>query len=171
MSTHGPEGRSYQSIDQRDLERLLRIAGIDLEEFFSRHGDWASLYRRRLLGFALCQGAANHFIGRGDGVQDFDVYAFFAQHPQRSWGAYRRRGECDFGDPKFGRSPDSPEFVGRRVDLLTRGLKCEPGTDLATALRQYLGSARTETARELARKAVVLLTPSTRIGEVVWPRL
>ncbi|MCE3269698.1 MAG: hypothetical protein K0S57_95 [Ramlibacter sp.] len=169
MSTHGPEGRSYLPIEREDLERLLRIAMTDLEEFFCRHADWASLYRDRVLGFALCQGAANHFIGRGDGVQDFDVYAFLAQHPDRSWGAYRRRSERDFEDPKFGRSPDTPQFIGRRVDVLTRGLRCAPGSDFATALREYLQSSRTETARELARKAAILLTPSSRMGEVVWP--
>lgn len=168
MSTYGPDGRSYEIIERSDLERLLHIAKADLEKFFDVHDDWASLYRERLLGFALCQGAANHFIGRGDGVQDFDVYGFFAQNSLRRWGSYRRRSARDFGDPKFGRSPDNPEFVGRRVDVLARGLDCEPGTDLAEAVREYLREARTQTARELAKKAVVLLTPSRCLGKVAW---
>jgi hypothetical protein len=48
-----------------------------------------------------------------------------------------------------------------------RALDVPPGTDLGAALKSYLRSARTDTARELGKKAVVLLEP--RIGEVVWP--
>lgn len=170
MSNYGPDQRSFKTIERSDLERLLRIAQADLEDFFQRHGDWAALYRQRLLGFALCQGAANHFIGRGDGVHDFDVYAFLAQHPDRKWGCYRRRSARDFGDPKFGRSPDNPEFLGRRVDVLTRGIDCEAGAAFSEVLRRCLGEGKTETARELARKAVILLTPARMLGDVAWPR-
>ena len=168
MSDYGPEGRSYERIERADLERLLAIAKEDLNDFFSRRPDWAVLYRERLLGFALGQGAANHYIGRGDGVQDFDVYTLFAEHPERRWYA-KRHVTKDFGDGKFGQSLSCPHFLGRRVDLLSRGLPVQPGTDLGQAIQTWLTSGSSKTATLLAQKAVVLLTPNDCLGIVVWP--
>jgi hypothetical protein len=168
MSTYGPEWRSYEPIERADLRRLLLIAQADLEDYFARYPHRASLYRDRLLGFALCQGAANHFIGRADGIQDFDVYAFFADHPDSHWYA-KRVAVKDFGDPKFGKSASKPNFVGRRVDLLGRGLPCPVGEDVAAAIQHWLTTARTSSVPLLAEKAVVLLSPEERMGEVVWP--
>ena len=116
--------------------------------------------------YALCQGAALHYVGGKVGIQDFDVYTFYAAHPKRPWYAKRRR-VYDFGDPKFGRSPDKPHFVGRRVDLMGRGLDCAPDADPVGALVRYLREPRTKTARFLAAKAVVLLDPP-HTGRVIW---
>lgn len=103
------------------------------------------------------------------GINDFDVYTFYAVHRERRWYAKRLRS-VDFGDPKFGRSEVSPpHFVGRRVDLMGRTLDVAPGTDLEMALTQYLTCGKAETARELAAKAVVLPEPVDRLGTVVWP--
>ncbi|MBS0454197.1 MAG: hypothetical protein JSS14_23085 [Proteobacteria bacterium] len=168
MSNYGPEGRSYERIERTDLERLLTIAQTDIDDFFARRSDWAALYRDRLLGFALCQGAANHYIGRGDGVQDFDVYAFFAEHPNRRWYA-KRHVTRDFGDAKFGQSLSCPNFQGRRVDLLSRGLPVEPGTDLEEAIQHWLKAGSSTSAGLLGQKAVVLLSPHDCLGKVAWP--
>lgn len=48
-----------------------------------------------------------------------------------------------------------------------RALDVPLSADLGEVLKVYLKSARTDTARELSMKAVVLLEP--RLGEVVWP--
>ena len=48
-----------------------------------------------------------------------------------------------------------------------RAVNAPTGSDLAEVLRVYLDDAKTRTACELAKKAVVLLEP--RLGEVVWP--
>ena len=84
----------------------------------------------------------------------------------RSDGAQRgtsgRRSLADiWGDPLC--------YSGRRVDLLGRSLPAAPGTDPADAICSYLMTRRTRTARELAAKAVVLIDPQNRVGEVVWP--
>lgn len=168
MSSYGREGRSYVSIERTDLERLLAIAQADIEDFFARYVDWSALYRDRLLGFALCQGAANHYIGRGDGVQDFDVYAFFAEHSHRRWYP-RRHVTKDFGNAKFGQSLSCPHFHGRRVDLLSRSLPVSPETRLEEAIQQWLKAGSSTSARLLAQKAVVLLSPDDCLGEVAWP--
>jgi hypothetical protein len=79
------------------------------------------------------------------GINDLDVYTFFAAHPDRSWYAKRIK-TVDYGDPKFGRSEiSSVEFVGRRVDLMARALNVPPGTDVTEALITYLDAPRTGT--------------------------
>jgi len=156
-------------LERDDLARLLALARKDREEFFSEHSDWASLYKERVLGVALCQGAALHYLKPKAGINDFDVYTFYAAHPARRWYAKRIRS-VDFGDPKFGRSQITRrEFVGRRVDLMGRELPVQPGTDIVRALRLYLRRGDTPTARELKQKAVILLEPEDRLGTVVWP--
>jgi hypothetical protein len=167
MSNIGPEGRSFHRIAREDLERLAQIAAEDLSDFFSRHPDWAAQYQDRVLATALCQGAALHYLRGEAGINDFDVYTFFAQHPARSWYAKRNK-TADFGEPKFGTSVDQPHFVGRRVDLLGRSLDVRTGSEPAEAIRDWLRSGK-GSAAHLARKAVVLLSPAERMGEVVWP--
>jgi hypothetical protein len=168
MKDSDPRFRSFATITLRDLERLLELARRDRDEFFATHRDWAEIYADRVLGTALCQGAALHYL-RGDvGINDFDVYTFYASHPDRPWYAKRIKS-VDFGDPKFGRSEVCrAKFIGRRVDLMARGLNVPPGTDMTEALVPYLDAPKTDTARELAQKAVVLLEP--RLGTTIWPR-
>jgi hypothetical protein len=108
-------------------------------------------------------------VNDSNGVKDFDVWSFYAQYDDWPFPA-RWRGTRDFGPSKFGRfSGDPPRYSGRRVDLLGRSLPAEPGADLADALRRYLAARRTDSAKALAAKAVVLLDPETRAGEIVWP--
>lgn len=169
MSNVGPEGRSFKHITRKDLERLVGIAKADLDDFFATHPGWAAQYQGRLLALALCQGAALHLLCGKTGIQDFDVYAFFARNPARTWYAKRRK-QADFGDPKFGTSPANPQFVGRRVDLLGRSLNVPVGSDPADAIGDWLRKGRKgESAALLAQKAVILLWPASRFGEVVWP--
>jgi hypothetical protein len=117
---------------------------------------------------ALCQGAALHWINGQNGIKDFDVWTFYAALPSVEFPP-RWRGQMDFGDPKFGQTSDKPEFVGRRVDLLGRSLPVTLGTDPVAMLQSYLSRGRTESAQQLAKKAVVLLEPVEQLGEVVWP--
>jgi hypothetical protein len=85
-------------------------------------------------------------------------------------GRSRRGGTRDFGPSRFGRySGDPPRYSGRRVDLLGRSLQADPGADPADVLRRYLAAGRTDSAKALAAKAVVLIHPENRAGEIVWP--
>lgn len=168
MSKLGPEHRSYLPISRGDLVRLAAIAATDRANFFTRYSDWAELYAGRVLCTVLCQGAALHYLYGEAGIQDFDVYTFYAEHPARRWYA-RRRAVYDFGDAKFGQSADRPHFVGRRVDVWGRAIPAKARDEPLKALRGYLAAGSTETARRLAQKAVVLLEPSTELGKVIWP--
>ena len=167
MTGHEGDGRSYESIDMADLQRLAEIARTDRENLFARKPRYAVL-GERLLCVALCQGAALHYVDGHNGVKDFDVWTFYASHPEITY-PWRRRVAHDFGNPKFGKSPDEPRYVGRHVDLLGRSLKAEVNTDPMIALCGYLSECRTKTARHLAQKAVVLLEPASLLGTIAWP--
>lgn len=167
MSKVGPKGRSFKSITRADLKRLNAIAAGDRAQFFATHPDWSALYEKRFLAAALCQGAALHFVEGRVGVHDFDVYSFYEEDPARRWYAKRNK-HMDFGLPKFGQSPKHADLVGRRVDLLGRGIEYRAGEDPTDAIRRWLRTGRTKSARLLARKAVVLLDPAERLGEIVW---
>lgn len=168
MKDGNPALLSHIPIDRCDLLRLLELARLDRAEFFERYPEWRARYADRVLGTALCQGAALHFLDPSAGINDFDVYTFYAENPDRKWYA-KRLARADFGDPKFGYSEVTPPtFVGRRVDLLGRSLPVAWGSDLVVALRDWLASGETVTARELAKKAVIVLEPVERLGTIAW---
>jgi hypothetical protein len=117
----------------------------------------------------LCQGAALHYVDHTNGVKDFDVWSFYAEHPDGPFSA-RWRGTADFGPSKFGRFPGDPlHYQGRRVDLMGRSLPVPLAADPASALKGYLSAPQTASSRALAAKAAVLIVPSDRAGETIWP--
>ena len=164
----GGSGRSYARITGEDLAYLAGIARQDREDLFGRKPRYRAL-SERLICVALCQGAALHFLDGENGVKDFDVWTFYAAGPDVPAFPWRRRAARTFGDPCFGPSPDSPAFVGRRVDLLARSIEVGPWTDPVGILHAYLSKGGTPTARALGEKAVVLLEPAVLLGTVVWP--
>jgi hypothetical protein len=167
VSRAGRKDRSFLPITADDLERLAAIAAEDRARFFAAYPKYAP-FAHHVLCTALCQGAAAHYLWGKRGINDFDVYTFFSHVPGLRW--YPKRIQpWDFGDPKFGRSVGWEMYVGRRVDLLGRELDVAAGEDVVSAIRRYLRAGRTDTARALAKRAVVLLDPPDRRGEVVWP--
>jgi len=166
MSKVGSEGRSYLPCTIADLKRLAKIASKDREAFFRTHPYWAKLYDNRVICVALCQGAALHWVDRTTGINDFDVYTFYKKNPVRDLYAKRIKS-YDFGNSKFGKSVDRPDFIGRRVDCLLRSIEVHGKEDAKTALRRYLEKGKTETARLLSTKAVVFLEP--HCGKIIWP--
>lgn len=165
MSKVGVEGRSFLAITQDDLKRLAELARIDRIEFFKSHPNWAALYKTRVLCTALCQGAAKHYVDNTNGINDFDVYTFFLKHPAKDLYAKRIK-RYDFGNPKFGKSIDKPDFIGRRVDCLFRAIEKKTNENVVAALQRYLEEGKTETAKLLSAKAVVLLEPDC--GKIIW---
>ena len=125
--------------------------------------------RRSVSCVALCQGAALHYVDGRNGVKDLDVYTFYAEHPTGPFPS-RWLTNADLGPSRFGRYPADPErFRGRRVDLLGRSFDVSPDVDPVAVVRGYLSAGRTETARQLAKKAVVLLEPEKLRGKIIWP--
>jgi hypothetical protein len=161
--------RSLARIEVADLLRLAALAADAEAELFRRNPGGSGRYAGRLLGRALCQGAALHYVNEKNGVKDFDVWSFYAQCDDWPFPA-RWRGTRDFGPSKFGRYPGDPRrYSGRRVDLLGRSLPAPPGADPVDAIRRYLTARRTNSAKFLAAKAVILIDPQNRAGELIWP--
>jgi len=161
--------RSFVKITEIDLRRLGKVATTDRQSFYQRNPQTALLYNDRLFAVALCQGGALHYVDGKNGIKDLDVYTFYVENPVKPF-PYRRRGVADFGDPKFGTSEDSPHFIGRRVDLIGRSLKQADPTDPIGSIQRYLSDQRTDTARFLSKKAVVLIEPNHLLGNIIWPR-
>ena len=153
-------GRATQKITSADLQRLSDIARDDRQSFFARHPRYAA-YTKRVACVALCQGAALHFIDGRNGINDFDVWTFYYELPVPF--PPRRHGRAEYGPSHF------TNWSGR-VDLLGRSLPYPPKTDPAKMLRDYLSSKPTRSAYYLVQKAVVLIDPPSRRGEIVWPR-
>lgn len=161
------EDRSYERLTDDDLARLAAIAEDDRDARIARRPRWKP-YADRVLCVALCQGAALHYVDGRNGIKDLDVYTFYAEHPTGPF-PYRWLTNADFGPSRFGRYPGDPDrFVGRRVDLLGRSLNVSLDVDPVEAVRGYLAAGRTETARQVAKKAVVLLEPEELRGEIIW---
>lgn len=161
--------RSYHRIEISDLLRLDDLAAEDEEALFQRAPLGAGRYRDRLLCRALCQGAALHYVDGANGVKDFDVWSFYRALDSGPY-PYRRVARADLGVTKFGRWPgDEGRYAGRRVDLIGRSLTAESTADPVAVLRAYLRAGVTESARQLAATAAVLINPRNRAGEIVWP--
>ena len=82
--------RSLAPIDLADLLRLAALAADAEAGLFERNPRGSGRYAGRLLGRALCQGAALHYVNGQNGVKDFDVWSFYAQWmtgPSRPAGA------------------------------------------------------------------------------------
>ena len=161
-------GRSYERILPADLLRLAEIARRDRESFFLRNPRYAPL-RDRVVAVALCQGAGLHFVNGRNGIKDIDVWTFYGAMPGLEYPPRRPVASYDFGDPKFGKTHDSPQFIGRRVDCLGRSFNVESAKNPVMALRNYLMRPRTRSASELAAKAVVVIEPNEFLGTVAWP--
>jgi hypothetical protein len=163
--------RSLARIDRNDLLHLAKLAAGVEAGLFARNPQGAGGYSGRLICRALCQGAALHYLDARNGVKDFDVWSFYAERDDGPF-PYRWRGTADYGPSKFGRYPDDPpSFTGCRVDLLGRSLDVPLDAEPAAVLRDYLSLARTRSAKELAEKAVVLISPEPLTGMVAWPEV
>jgi hypothetical protein len=72
--------RSLAQIERADLLRLAALAADAEADLFTRNPQGSGRYAGRLLGRALCQGSALHYVNERNGVKDFDVWSFYAQY-------------------------------------------------------------------------------------------
>lgn len=125
---------------------------------------------------ALCQGGANHYVvtigyarryfdPKKNGLKDIDIWFFFRKqgfHPIR----HQTR---DFGPSKFGRNPQEPNYIGRKMDFYGRSIPFHTGDSVQSALVHWLNSGAPKSSPwYLSQKAVVALFPEDILGNVVW---
>jgi hypothetical protein len=163
--------RSYRIMSKADLHRLARVGAQQREDFFTRHPEFALLYRRRLLCDALAGEAAVHYVNGTTGLIEFNLWWFFAEHPEAAF-PFHMVDHADLGPSKFGRALDAPDgYVGRRVTIQGRSLDAAPNDDPLQALQRYLRAGASPTARELAATTIVLIGPEAWLGMLAWPAL
>lgn len=161
--------RSLEPITESDLEELYEGSVKRLREYFvqGRGAKWWQLYNiENPLAVALCQGGAMHYYDKANGVKDFDIWFFYPFNQKHL--PYRTIWTWDYKNPKFGRHPSIPGYTGRKVDTIVRSIKNYTQTDPVKTIQQFLQHENTASSRELAKKAVVMLSPKLLRGEVVW---
>ena len=157
------ETRLYHPIMEEVLGILADLAAREHEGFFQRNPWAAPFYGNSLLVAALCQGAALHFIGKGNGVKDFDIHLFYRQH----------REKRQLSRAVYSRHWDFPTFGRRRVDYIRTVV---PQTIVGSAdesvigvIQAFLRDGPTANAYHLSQKAVVGLYPGSGFGTIIWP--
>jgi hypothetical protein len=168
MSDAPKRSRSFERINKADLAHLAHLALRNLHGLFARKPH-SAVYDGRLMLLCLCQGAAQHYVHRDRGVNDFDVWAFFRSYPKYSF-PYRRHGTADFGPSRFGHNArEGSRFIGRRVDIMGRSVPVLDSDTAITALCRYLREgAAGSSACHLAQRPVVVIWPEALCGQVIW---
>ncbi len=174
--------RSYIPLTTEHLSRLADLAREDRERFLTFHPDFRGLH----VATVLAQGGGLHWVNGTNGVKDLDVWTFFALPPGHSrFPADIRHRHVDFGPSELGRQRYKPaaarseaekrrfqvwsKFEGRRVDLMMRGLRVDVRDDPADGIWQWLTRGKPGSSPWfLAQKAVVMIDPADRRGEVIW---
>ena len=157
-------GKTYihQPVGSSELRALAELATAEEAAFFERNPHLELSYRGRLIAVGLCQGAALQYLGRGYGVNDFDLHFFYRQNPRKpKLTRARKRVFADVGT--FDNVPVDflRTVVPSRVHVPKRAAAVE-------ILRAFLRQAPTLNSRYLAKKAVVGLFPRELFGIVVW---
>ncbi len=154
----------HRPVGQDELSSLAALAKAEEESFFSRNPHLVKSYRHRLLVVALCQGAALQYLGRGYGVNDFDLHFFYRQNPdkprlsrtvKRVWATV---GSCQSVPVDFVRT------------VRTSRLHEDQPLDTVKMVRAFLRHPPTDNARHLACKAVIGLAPQELYATVIWPQ-
>jgi len=152
----------HQPVALAELESLQALATDEEGAFFDRNPHLVRPYRNRLLLVALCQGAALQFLGRGYGVNDFDVHLFYAQNPAkpRLSRAVKRISATVGAFPNV-----AVDFVRTVVPPPYTSM----GADPIDQIRNFLRKPPTANASHLAQKAVIGLMPQSLFSTTVWP--
>jgi hypothetical protein len=160
--------RSYEPVELSDLERLARIADVELDEFYQRNPRLEA-WRSRVAAIALAQGGAEHYIRGKRGIWDLDLIVCVASDPTLPRLFRRNPTMWDWGPSKFGRCPlDDLSLTGRAVDVMFWVI---PPGDPVEAIPTWLAGRRAKkpnalTSPDLAHEPVVLIRPE--LGRVVW---
>jgi hypothetical protein len=194
---HDRSARSYVELTDEHLARLAVLAAKDHATFTRplKRPEYADRQVAVVLAQGAAQHYVDCLDGvaNPNGVKDLDVWTFYVAIPGERFPADRRETHADFGPSELGRQlydlnaakrpsqlarwKNWNRFEGRRVDFLMRQLQVDADATLdevMNAMRAWLRagassqSASPPSSWYLAQKAVVLIEPVERRGEVVW---
>jgi len=161
--------RSPRPLTIDDLKDLYEGSTRRLREYFiqGQGAKWKEIYDiEKPFAVALCQGAAMHYHDGINGIKDFDVWFLYPFNKKHL--PYRTIWNWDYKNPKFGRHPSIPGYTGRKVDVMVRAIKNYTEHDPAKTFVQFLQHENTASSKELAKKAVVMLSPEPLLGITIW---
>ena len=149
----------FEPITESDLKHLQRFALKEHGMFFERNPHLKAAYANSLIGIALCQGAALHYVNPKVGIKDFDIWYFYRKNEEVGF-PYRAKRSIENG------------YKGRRLDFLRRAIEkvvfdLYPN-DPGKCIMEYLFERNTKTKRLLLEKAIVGLFPDEIFGKVIW---
>ena len=151
--------RLYTKLGLSDLKQLQKLALEEHENFIERNTHLRKAYYDSLVGIALCQGAASHYINASVGIKDFDIWLFYVENENIRF-PYRAYKSIENG------------YMGRRIDFLKRaipiGLCVFCSNEPDECIMRYLFERNTKTKRLLLEKAIVGLFPDMLFGKVLW---
>ena len=149
-----------RAVGAQELRALSDLARAEERDFFRRNNHLVGVYRNRLIATALCQGAALQYLGRGYGVNEFDIHYFYSQNPRKP----RLSRAVKRVWTRVGRFEHvAVDFI--RTVVPSRTLGSEPvGT-----IRAFLRDRATPNARHMAMKAVIGISPTKLFRVVIWP--
>jgi hypothetical protein len=133
-------------VGESEIESFATLAIAEEADFFRRNPHLIKLYSDRLIGVALCQGAALPFLGRGYGVNDFDLHFFYRQNrdkPRLSRAI--KRIQADVGSFEN----VAVDFVRTVVPWRLQERQPHESADL---IRAFLRQQPTDSAQHLAQK-------------------
>jgi hypothetical protein len=157
-----PKHYVQRPVGHPELHALTALAKAEEAAFFERNPHLVRPYRDRLIGVALCQGAALQYLRRGYGVNDFDVHFFYSQNPQKpKLTRARKRMHAHVG--RFENMP--VDFLRTVVPARVRVART---AGRLAYLEAFLEQRPTPNARHLAEKAVVGLMPKGIFGVIIW---
>ena len=174
--------RSFEPVTDAHLERLKDLALVRDAELRRKRPDWCS----DRIAICLGQGAARHRVHGDRGVKDLDVWIFYALGPGQGSDGFpfnRANAHVDFGpsthgvqswsaeersDPRLARRIRAwAHFLGRRVDIMARGIAYESNPRDAVVAWVHAGSSRHGSSGwHLSRAPVVAIDPN--LGKVWW---
>jgi len=161
--------RSLEVITISDLKELHLKSCTRLADYFIRGKGtkWQDQYDiENPLVVALCQGAAMHYYDGKNGIKDFDIWFFYPFNKKHL--PYRTVWHFDYENEKFGKHPSASSYKGRKVDVIVRSIEKYNVDDPVETLLQYLQHGKTQSSKELSKKAVVIMQPESEIGRVIW---
>ena len=161
--------RSLEPITNDDLREIYAGSRDRLKKYFvqGKGKIWANHYKiESPLAVALCQGAAMHYHDGVNGIKDFDVWFFYPFNEKHL--PYRTVWTFDYTNKKFGTHPSMKDYSGRKVDVIVRSIHNYNQDDPVDTVLRYLQNEKTKSAAELSKKAAVMISPESLVGELVW---
>lgn len=160
--------RTYIGITPEDLEEIKQYALEELNRFLHECGSPAGkykVYKGKLVAICLCQGVAAHFVDGKTGINDVDVWFFFQENEDVKIPNIKNM--------RYSKELKFERLGEKRIDFLKKAIRrnifeVSKSSEPTDVLNAFLRSANTASSRELAKKPVIGLYPTSIFASIIW---